>query len=179
MSDEVFGLVLDLPAEAWTKKIRSLRAKYDHARASFPIEITVAGSSGLGWFSPGQTPDFIANLARQIARTFVSFTSHFSGVEKFAGSHVYYLALKDEKPFHAFQKSLAASPLLFEPTPFSYKPHCTIAALADDASASAHAAIAAFPVPAHGVTISSLSLYGVVQSRNECRFIWQLPLRAK
>ena len=95
---EVFGLVCDLPEEAWTKEIRRLRAIYDHARASFPIEITVAGSSGLGWLTPGQAPDLIADRVQPIAREIASFMSYFSSVEKFRDSQVYYLALKDESP---------------------------------------------------------------------------------
>ena len=175
-TNEVFGRVFDLPEAAWMSEIRRLRGIHDHARVRFPIEITVAGSSGLGWFSPAQAPDLIASLVRPVAREFAAFTSYFSSVGKFQGSHVYYLALKDEQPFHAFQRSLAASRLRFEPTPFSYKPHCTIASLSIGDSTLAPAELTAFPVPVHGVTISSISLYGVIHESNECRFIWCLPL---
>lgn len=175
-ADEVFGLVFDLPDEAWTIEIRRLRAAHDHARSCFPVEITVAGSSGLGWFSPGQRHDLIFERVQAIARGVASFESFFSGVETFPDSHVYYLALKDEQPFQMFQRALAASSLRFEPTQFSYKPHCTIAALSNDACALVHAEIAAFTVPVHGVTIRSLSLYAVTLSRNESRFLWRLPL---
>jgi 2'-5' RNA ligase len=175
-AEEVFGLVFDLPEEDWTREIRRLRAIHDHARINFPVEITVAGSSGLGWFSPGQGPELIADEVRSIARDVAPFSSFFSAIEKFSKSHVYYLALKDEKPLHAFQAALAASSMRFELTPFAYKPHCTIVELSNDASASTHAEIAALPVPVHGISIRSLSLYGVIRSRNECRFIWSLPL---
>ena len=176
--DEVLGLVFDLPEEPWATEIRRLRAAHDQARSSFPVEITVAGSSGLGWFSPGQPHDLIAERVRSIARDVAPFTSFFSGVETFPDSDVYYLAVKDETPFHAFQRALAASPLRFEPTQFRYKPHCTIAALSNGAPALARAELAAFRAPFHGVTIRSLSLYAVAPSRNECRFVWRLPLDA-
>jgi 2'-5' RNA ligase len=176
--EEVLGLVFDLPEEPWVTEIRRLRAAHDHARAGFPVEITVAGSSGLGWVSPGQAHELIAERVRAIARDVVPFTCFFSGVEIFPDSRVYYLAVKDEEPFYAFQRALAASPLRFEPALFVYKPHCTIAALSNGAAALARAELAAFPPPVHGVTIRSLSLYAVAPSRNECRFVWRLPLDA-
>ena len=177
-AEEVLGLVFDLPEEPWAAEIRRLRVAHDQARSRFPVEITVAGSSGLGWFSADQAHDLIAERVRSITRDVASFTSFFSGVEHFPDSDLYYLAVQDEAPFHAFQRALAASPLRFEPTPFRYKPHCTIAALSSGAPASARAELAAFRAPVHGVTIHSLSLYAVAPSRNECRFVWRIPLDA-
>ena len=177
-AEEVLGLVFDLPEEPWVTEIRRLRAAHDHARIGFPVEITLAGSSGLGWLSHGQAHYLIAERVRAIARDVVPFTCFFSGVEIFPDSRVYYLAVKDEEPFHAFQRTLAASALQFEPTQFGYKPHCTIAALPNGVAALACTELAAFPPPVHGVTIRSLSLYTVAPSRNECRFVWRLPLDA-
>ncbi len=165
------GLVFDLPDEAWTAEIRRLRGVYDPARVQFPVEITIAGSSGLGWFSPSQSIDVIAAKVREIAQAATPFQCAFSRVEAFPQSCVYFLALKDEQPFHSFQRKLSASTLHFEPVAFSYKPHCTIAELSDDAAASAHAELAAFPVPRDGITISSVSLYSVNFSSNACRFV--------
>lgn len=49
MSDsDIVGLVFDVPDAAWTREIQELRLAHDSARAGFPVEITVAGSSGLG-----------------------------------------------------------------------------------------------------------------------------------
>jgi 2'-5' RNA ligase len=80
-------------------------------------------------------------------------------------------------PFHEFQRSLAASALQFEPTPFAYKPHCTIVRLcADDAAAQTE--LARFSVPRHGVNISSVSLYPVNFAKNACHFIKHFPLGA-
>ena len=174
----VTGLVFDLPdEEAWTAEIRRLRAAYDPERVSFPVEITVVGSSGLGWFSPAQSPEFIADQVRELAEKHSPFQCAFSSVEVFPASQVYYLALEDESPFHAFQQSLAASKLEFEPTPFAYKPHCTIVRLPADAPA-AHAELAAFSVPCAGFTISSVSLYSVNFAKHACRRVQRFVLGA-
>ena len=175
---EVLGLVFDLPEAEWMADVRQLRLAYDRDRALFPIEITVAGSSGLGWLSPGQTSEAIAAHVRTIAQSLPPFICTFSGVETFPQSRVYYLALANEEPFHSFQRALAASPLHFEATEFSYKPHCTIAALSETAPLAAYAELAAFPIPASGSTISSLSLYAVNVSTNGCRHVSRLPLGA-
>ena len=177
-ADDVIGLVFDLPDERWTAEIRRLRAAYDRDRSGLPVEITVAGSSGLGWFSPNQTPDVIAGKVRDLTQNLAPFQCFFSKVETFPESQVYYLALENEEPFQIFQQVLAASPLKFESTPFPYKPHCTIVALPNAASSTAHTEIAAFPVPRHGVTIYSAALYSVNNSRNACRLLERFPLGA-
>ena len=175
---EVLGLVFDLPEVEWLAEVRRLRSAYDPPRAGFPVEITVAGSSGLGWFSPDQTPEVIAEHVRAIAQDVLPFTCTFSGVEVCPQSRVYYLALANEEPFHSFQRALAASPLRFEAAQFSYKPHCTIVALSEGAPAATYAELAAFPIPASGATISSLSLYAVIPSTNACRHVSRLSLGA-
>jgi 2'-5' RNA ligase len=175
---EVLGLVFDLPEAEWMAEVRRMRFAYDSARALFPIEITVAGSSGLGWLSPGQSPEAITAHVRTVAQNVLPFICTFSHVEVFPQSRVYYLALANEEPFHSFQRTLAASPLHFEATEFSYKPHCTIAALSEMAPPAAHVELTAFPIPASGATISSLSLYAVSASTNGCRHVSCIPLGA-
>lgn len=174
---DVTGLVFDLPDEAWTTEVRHLRAAYDHERMSFPVEITVAGSSGLGWFSPEQSPESIGTHVREISRRFSPFRCAFIGVGVFPAPQVHYLALEDETRFHEFQRALAASALRFEPTPFAYKPHCTIARLRRD-DAEAQAALAGFSVPRGRITISSVSLYSVNFANNACNLIERFPLGA-
>ena len=174
---EVTGLVFDLPDEAWVTEVRRLRAAYDRDRVCFPVEITVVGSSGLGWFSPAQSLEFIVEQVRKLAQERSPFQCAFSRVEVFPASQVHYLALQDETPFHAFQQLLAASALGFEPTPFAYKPHCTIVHLPPDAT-TAQAELAGFCVPRTQVTISSVSLYAVKLSKNACRFVKRFPLGA-
>jgi 2'-5' RNA ligase len=169
--------VFDLPDDEWTTEVRRLRAAYDPDRVSFPVEITVAGSSGLGWFSPTQSPQFIAKHVRALAQDWPRFACAFGGVEVFPASQVYYLALEDEAPFHEFQESLAGSVLEFEPTPFAYKPHCTLVRLSADA-VTAQAALLAFPVPAGRIIISSVSLYSVDLAKNACRFVDRFALGA-
>jgi 2'-5' RNA ligase len=175
---EVRGVVFDLPEHSWTAEIRRLRAAYDHPRLLFPVEITVAGSSGLGWLTPSQVADSVAKQLSDVARSFAPFEFNFAKVESFPETQVYYLAPEQTVPFVAFQRALAASSLKFEPTPFSYTPHCTIVQLHRDAPPSAHAEVATFPVPGERITISSVSLYAVNLSQNDCRLVSRFALGA-
>ena len=174
----VTGLVFDLPNAPWTEEIRRFRERYDPGRVGFPIEITVVGSSGLGWFAPSQPIAHLVEKVSAVARSVVPFACQFDRVEHFPVSNVYYLALRDEAPFHSFQQLLAASGLSFEPTPFSYKPHCTIAALSPSASETEHAALAGFSVPQGSIAVSSLSFYAIDSARNECHRLERIRLGA-
>src|SRR5688572_18134824 len=132
------GLVFDLPHAPWMAEVLRLRATYDSARLRFPIEITVAGSSGLGWFSPTRASEMLVRKVQGVARGFSPFKFRFSSVECFPNSNVYYLAPFDNRPFHDFQQRIAVCGLSFAATPYSYTPHCTIAALSNDASDNPH-----------------------------------------
>src|SRR5579862_4317227 len=177
MSDgEVIGVVFDIPTEPWVSEIMRLRKKYDPSRAQFPVEITVAGSSGLGWIVPSQGYESVKERLRAIAQTTPPLCCAFSQVEEFPVSQTYYLSLLDEEPFHAFQQRLAASSIQFGPVAFSYKPHCTIVQLTDSSPDSAKTEISAFPVPVHRITIASLSTYAVANSHNACRLVDSWPL---
>ena len=167
----VAGLVFDLPNGRWMDDVLRLRSLYDPVRLRFPIEITVAGSSGLGWFSDGQH-DLVQKVGG-IARGFAPFAFRFAKVERFPESNVYYLAPGDGSPFHEFQSRLAGCGLRFESTPYAYVPHCTIAILAQDAPVEAHAEVRACPVPAGDIQVLSVSFWSVdreqqLAQRGEC-----------
>lgn len=163
----VTGLVFDLPHAPWMGDVMRLRAAYDPARLRFPIEITVVGSSGLGWFSASIAHESLVNKVSAVARTFAPFVFRFRGVTCFPNSNVYYLQPMDDKPFRAFQANLAATDLSFEPTPYSYVPHCTIAEAPRD-STSARDDFMRHPVPDHDIQVTSVSFYSVDREGQRC-----------
>jgi 2'-5' RNA ligase len=148
--------------------VMRLRAAYDPVRLRFPVEITVVGSSGLGWFSQDIPRRELANKVQVIARAFPPFRFRFSGVTCFPGSTVYYLAPSDAAPFHDFQCRLAACGLSFQPTPYSFTPHCTIAELPVDAPASARKEMEEFRVPEHDIHVESVSIYTLETETQRC-----------
>ena len=161
----VTGLVFDLPRAAWMDDVERLRARHEPARLRFPIEITVVGSSGLGWFSDGQSKEELSGRVAGIAGRFAPFSFQFEKVARFPDSSVYYLAARDDFHFHEFQRRLAGCGLRFEPTQYAYVPHCTVAILAPDATAEAHAEVKACAVPVGELQVSSVSFWSVDRAR--------------
>ena len=164
----VTGLVFDLPHGPWMGDVMRLRAAYDRVRLRFPIEITVVGSSGLGWFSLSVARDELVHKVREASKTFSPFAFRFASVKRFPSSNVYYLKPLDDRPFHAFQANLAAAGLSFESTPYRYVPHCTVAELPSDAAATAHEEVMQCPVPDHDIRVTSVSFYTVDRETQRC-----------
>lgn len=164
----VTGLVFDLPHAPWMGDVMRLRAAHDRVRVGFPIEITVVGSSGLGWFSPSIAREELVQKVRAVARTFSPFAFRFGSVNCFPDSSVYYLQPLEDEPFRAFQAKLATTDLSFEPTPYSYVPHCTIAEAPRDSPASVRDELARCPVPDHDIQVTSVSFYAMDREAQRC-----------
>jgi 2'-5' RNA ligase len=145
-----------------------LRAAYDPVRLRFPVEITVVGSSGLGWFSEDIPRRELAHKIKAIAKAFSPFRFRFNGVTRFPGSAVYYMEPADGAPFHDFQGRIAACGLSFESTPYSYTPHCTIAELSHDVARSAHNELMDCLVPEHDIQVESVSIYTLETEAQKC-----------
>ena len=106
--------------------IRRIREKFDPPRAFLPAEITLTGSSGLGHVAPGQTLDSVAAEMDRIAASFAPFSASFDNVERFPGTDIYFLNVKDPAPFEELHRAFAASSIVFLPSPYPYRPHCTL-----------------------------------------------------
>jgi 2'-5' RNA ligase len=164
----VTGLVFDLPHAPWIGDVMRLRASYDSVRLRFPVEITVVGSSGLGWISGEISCSELAHKVQAIARAFSPFRFRFGNVACFPGSTVYYMAPADPEPFHDFQGRLAASDLRFQPTPYTFTPHCTLVELSHDAPGSVHRELMEFRVPEHHIHVGSVSIYTLEIEAQKC-----------
>ena len=137
-------------------------------RLRFPVEITVVGSSGLGWFSEGILRTQLAREIQVIAKASSPIQFRFNRVACFPGSTVYYLVPADGSPFHEFQRRIAVCGLGFAPNPYSYTPHCTIAELSRDVARSAHDDLMDFPVPQHDIQVASVSIFTLETDARKC-----------
>jgi 2'-5' RNA ligase len=164
----ITGLVFDLPRSRWMDDVLRLRSLYEPVRLRFPIEITVVGSSGLGWFSADQDKAALLKHVEEVARGFAPFTFRFEKVSRFPDSNVYYLSPSESSRFQRFQSRLAGCGLRFQPAPFSYVPHCTIAILPPEAAESARAEIMACPIPRDDIRVSSVSFWSVDAPNQQC-----------
>lgn len=112
------------PAAAEVRKIRQ-RHGYDFLGA-LPVEVTVAGSSGIGSPVPNQEPkDIFAALDRVAAETPV-ITGRFGPVIRFPDSDIFVLTMEDPDPFIELHQRIVNSGIRYLPSPFPFTPHCTL-----------------------------------------------------
>jgi 2'-5' RNA ligase len=164
-------VVLELPAAVATQ-IHVLRERYDPRTARLPVEITVAGSSGVGALSPDQDAQHVFRVVEEVGRCYLPFASAFNGIHQFSGTSVYWLAPRDRSPFDALQSALLAAGLRFESTPFSYVPHCTLSA-SPSVAPNHHERLLNESFPKEEFTLAQLSLYQKVRERAELvRSFW-------
>jgi 2'-5' RNA ligase len=119
-------VVLDIggPAAIEVMEVRR-RHGYDYLGA-LPVEITVAGSGGVG--SPAEDQDagdFFAVLTDIAART-PSFTARFAEPVRFPGTDIFALQVDDEAPFRDLHDQIVQSGLSFDESPHPFGPHCTL-----------------------------------------------------
>ncbi|OGV38510.1 MAG: hypothetical protein A2020_13190 [Lentisphaerae bacterium GWF2_45_14] len=118
-------IVLDVPPPA-SDYIKAMRRRFDPERADVPVEITIAGSSGLGTIAAGQRPDLVFRTIADVASKFSPFVSSFLRVKKFRGTGIIYFEPANPLNFIQIHFALESSGILFNPNPFPFTPHCTI-----------------------------------------------------
>ncbi|BAD40901.1 hypothetical protein STH1916 [Symbiobacterium thermophilum IAM 14863] len=94
-------------------QVLRIRERYGHPSPN-PVEVTVAGSSGVDVLEPDQDPAAVVQALERIAASTPPFQTEFGEVRRFPGTHIYWLSLKDEAPFRAAEElrhSLPAQPL--------------------------------------------------------------------
>jgi 2'-5' RNA ligase len=164
-------VVVDMPA-AIERHVRAIRQQYGSARQFLPVEITVAGSSGVGVFAPEQDAEQAYEVLRGIASTTGAFVLELTRVERFPKSGVFYFGIKDPTPLARLHARLATSGLLFKPSPYPFSPHLTVDTF-DDATTELERELLALPVPEGRHFIESLSVYSL--QGWDCRLLRRFP----
>jgi len=118
-------IVLDVPPPA-SDYIKKLRARFDPERADVSVEVTIAGSSGLGTVAAGQNPGQVFRTLSTVASEFSPFVSSFVKIKKFRGTGITYFELSNPLNFIQIHNALESAGILFNPNPFPFTPHCTI-----------------------------------------------------
>lgn len=119
-------VVLDVP-EPFASAVMAVRERHrDEFRSSLPVEITVAGSNGVGELEADQPSGEVFSTLTAIAAETRPIEASFGPVDRFPGTEVFFLTLEDERPFRELHDRIATSPIRFKPCPFPYQPHCTL-----------------------------------------------------
>lgn len=165
-------VVVDVP-DALAQHVRGIRRQYGSARQFLPVEITLAGSSGVGVFAPDQDAAEALRVVGNVAAASAPFDFELVGVERFPRSGVFYYAIKDVAPLVALHRHLVGSRLRFRPSDFPFSPHLTIDTF-DDAGAELEAELRALAVPAGPQRVDRVSVYSL--NGWDCRLVQSVPL---
>jgi 2'-5' RNA ligase len=168
-------VVLDVP-EPIASEVKTLRARYDPIGVRFPIEITVAGTGGVGPLHEEQDADAALRRLSEVAQTLVPFSARFERVGRFPGTDIFYLVPADPAPFRAAHEAVANCGVKFRPVPFPYTPHCSIR-LTGGVSPEHEAELNSLIVPADEFHLERLSVYQVNPAMWSCSRLLEAPLR--
>ena len=106
------GIVVEIP-EPIRSQIQSIRESLGTITAKMAVEITVAGSSGLGYIPPGKDLSKIICEIDRIASEIDAFEVSFSEIGLFPNSFVFYLTPSDRNPFDSLHRALCVSSIPF------------------------------------------------------------------
>ena len=167
-------IVLDIPSPT-AEKIQSYRKEFDPERAALPVEITLTGSCGTGLISKGQTLRDISGKLEQAAKQLHPFPVYFDGVDRFPDTDIYFLTLKESPELLHVQKVISECGIHFDPTPFPYHPHCTIALRKEIQDDRKLLNLFFLNVPQEPVLLENLSVYAM-NDANSCEILYKIAL---
>jgi 2'-5' RNA ligase len=119
-------VVLDLSGPA-ASAVRSIRTRYSYDYlGAMPVEITVAGSGGVG--SPAEREDprpFFAALD-EIVESTAPIHGRLNTTRRFPETDVFFVQPEDPDPIVALHERIATCGIKFDPAQFPFVPHCTL-----------------------------------------------------
>ena len=102
------------------------RSQKDNFFTSLPVEVTIAGSTGVGILDSSQNlPDAYSILDR-IAELTAPIEAAFGPVIRFPGTDIFAFTFQNEAPFRALHEKVVKSGIRFRESPHAFVPHCTI-----------------------------------------------------
>ena len=152
-------VVADIP-EPFRTKIQAIRDELKTVTAKFPVEITLAGSSGVGPIPEGVDMDLVRGEVDRVAKLTTAFTMEFAGIGHFPNTGIFFLAPKDRRPFDSLHAALAASKIPFAASPFPYNPHCTLR-VGPVVEPSLSERIYSLAVPRGEILLDTVSIYSL------------------
>lgn len=154
--DKAF-VVVDIP-DPCRARIQAIRDQLETVTAKLPVEITLAGSSGVGPIPKGTDLGLICTEVERIARSTPTFQIEFAAVSHFPDTGIFFIPPKDRRPFDSLHASFAASKIPFARSPFPFYPHCTLR-VGPKVEPSVVEHIYSLPVPPGEIILDSISVY--------------------
>ena len=150
-------VVLEIPPPV-CGVIQSIRDSLATPTARLPVEITVAGSSGIGPIPVGTDKHETEQALKAALVGLGPFRVRFQEVRRFPNTNIFYLAPQAREPFDRIHEKLKASGIPFGPNSWPYNPHCTLRGGPMTERASAED-IFSVSFPKQEFVIDTLSMY--------------------
>lgn len=109
------------------EQVQRLREKFDPVLANdIPVEITVAGSSGIGSITFGQDGAAILDELARIAKQLKPFEARLGSVTRFPGTDIFVFEVLPREPFETIYHWLLGSSIAFASSINPFFPHCSL-----------------------------------------------------
>jgi 2'-5' RNA ligase len=170
-------VVLEIPSPV-REVIQAMRESLASLAARLPVEITVAGSSGVGQIPVGTDKRKTEERVKAVLDRFSPFPARFQEIRRFPNTDIFYLAPAERQPFDRIHEALKASGIPFMSNPWPYNPHCTLRMGPLEAGASADD-IFTMPFPKEKFVIDTVSIYELDARALTCHLSFQTRMTSR
>ena len=164
-------ICLDVP-EPHASQVLAVRERHCERLRGFPVELTIAGSSGMGAIRAQLDADEVADKLAKFCRETAPIPAEFGAVVRFPETDIFCLSMADPMPFEALQDGLRATGLRFEDSRFPFFPHCTLR-MAGPLDQAAISELFALRLPGRFM-LATMSLYQR-EPDDTIRKVWSAP----
>lgn len=171
------SIVAEIP-EPIRSEVQAIRNHLRTPTAKLPVEITLAGSSGVGAIPPGVELQVVIEELDRALMGVRSLKTSFAGIRAFPGGSTVFLSPTDRAAFDFVHGILRDSGIPFSESPYPYTPHCTIRSglpLSEEDISE----IYKMRYPEYEFQIDTVSIYSLDASTMECTLLYQRRLEAE
>jgi hypothetical protein len=176
MIDHRSYIVAEIP-EPVHSQIQAMRDSLNTLTARLPVEISLAGSSGVGPIPIGTDLSLVERHLDRTLRSISPFRTRFAAIRSFPNTSIFYLEPLNRSPFDHIHQELRASGIPFSEIEWPYNPHCTLRAGAP-LSAEAASELLSRSFPQEEFWINTVSVYHLDDIRVEYKLLFQRTLGA-
>ena len=167
-------IVAEIP-EPVRSQVQALRDSLNTLTAKLPVDITLAGSSGVGPIPVGTDLSLINRHLDRTLSDILPFCARFSAIRTFPNTSIFYLEPFDRSPFDHIHQELRVSGIPFSEIQWPYNPHCTLRGGAP-LSAEAASELLSRSFPKEEFWINTVSVYHLDDIRVDFKLLFQRTL---
>ncbi len=167
-------IVAEIP-EPVRSQVQAIRDSLNTLTAKLPVEITLAGSSGVGPIPAGTDLALIKHHLDRTLPDISPFRARFSAIRSFPNTSIYFLEPFDRSPFDHLHQELRLSGIPFSEIRWPYNPHCTLRG-GEPLSTDVALELASRPFPREEFWINTVSVYQLDGTSLDCKLLYQRTL---